>query len=62
MIDPKEFYAIFLPPDSLKYFDFQTFKVKEGQTKYMGKYGFDDEYMIVPVEKERDIAGSSEYI
>jgi hypothetical protein len=52
MIDPKEFFALFLPPDTLKYFDFETVEVKEGPTKYMGKYGFDDEYTLVLVEKE----------
>lgn len=52
MIDPKEFFALFLPPDTQKYFDFETVEVKEGPTKYMGKYGFDDEYTLVLVEKE----------
>ena len=27
-------------------------EVKEGKEKYMGKYGFDDEYTVVLVEKE----------
>ena len=35
MIDPKELFALFLPPDTLKYFEFETLEVKEGPTKYM---------------------------
>lgn len=53
MMDPIEFYSYFLPPDTLKYFDIVDIEVKEGKEKYMGKYGFEDEYTIVLVEKEK---------
>ena len=51
-MDANEFYSFFLPPDSLRYFDMVDIEVKEGKEKYMGKYGFDDEYTVVLVEKE----------
>jgi len=48
----KDFLALFLPSDTLKYFEIERMEVKEGKTKYMGKYGFDDHYTIVLKEKE----------
>ena len=51
-MEANEFYSFFLPPDSLKYFDMVDIEVKEGKEKYMSKYGFDDEYTVVLVEKE----------
>ena len=51
-MEANEFFSFFLPPDSLKYFDMVDIEVKEGKEKYMGKYGFDDEYTVVLVEKE----------
>ena len=53
MIDPKEFFALFLPPKTLEYFDMSDYEIKEGKEKYMGIYGFDDEYTLVLVEKEK---------
>lgn len=52
MMDLKEFIGMFLPPDTLNYFDVETIEVKEGKEKYLGKYGFDDEYTIVLLEKQ----------
>ena len=51
-MEANEFFSFFLPPDSLKYFDMVDIEVKEGKEKYMSKYGFDDEYTVVLVEKE----------
>ena len=47
----EEFIGYFLPKDTLKYFNIETMEVLEGKEKYMGKYGFDDEYTIVLKEK-----------
>ncbi len=52
MIDLKEFIGLFLSPDSPKYFDIEKIEIKEGKEKYLGKYGFDDEYRIVLLEKQ----------
>jgi hypothetical protein len=52
MIEMEEFIGYFLPPDSLRYFNIEGMEVKEGKSKYLGKYGFDDEYTIVLKEKE----------
>lgn len=51
-MDERKFIGMFLPEDTLKYFDIEDIEVKEGKEKYLGKYGFDDEYTIVLREKE----------
>ena len=48
----KEVLSYFLPSGTLEYFDLREIKVKEGKTKYMGKYGFDDEYTVILEEKD----------
>ena len=52
-MEAKELFSFFLPPDSLKYFEIENIEVKEGKEKYLGEYGFDDEYTIVFIEKEK---------
>jgi hypothetical protein len=51
-MDERKFIGMFLPPETLKYFDIEDIEVKEGKEKYLGKYGFDDEYTIILKEKE----------
>lgn len=46
-----EFISKFLPKGTLEFFDLKDFRIKEGPEKYMGLYGFDDEYTIVLEEK-----------
>ncbi len=50
-ISIEEFIGYFLPPGSLEYFEIKDFRIKEANEKYMGKYGFDDEYTIILEEK-----------
>lgn len=52
-MEAKEFIGYFLPPGTQEYFDVESFEVKEGEEKYLGKYGFDDEYTLVLKEKEK---------
>ena len=40
-----------LPPGTLEYFELSEMQIEEGEEKYMGKYGFDDKYTIVLIEK-----------
>lgn len=40
-----------LPPGTLEYFEISEMQIEEGKEKYMGKYGFDDKYTIVLIEK-----------
>ena len=47
----KEVLGYFLPAGTLDYFDIKEIKVKAGKKKYMGKYGFDDEYTVILEEK-----------
>jgi hypothetical protein len=53
MVSNKEFISLFFPPGTFKYFDMEEINVKEGKEKYMGVYGFDDEYTVVFTEKEK---------
>jgi hypothetical protein len=48
----EELIGYFLPKDTLKYFEIEKIDVMEGKEKYMGKYGFDDEYTVVLKERE----------
>ena len=50
-MEQKELLGYFLPEGTLKYFDIKSFKVKQGKEKYLGKYGFDDQYTIELEEK-----------
>ena len=47
----QELLGYFLPSDTLEYFEIEKFEIKEGKEKYLGKYGFDDQYTIVLKEK-----------
>jgi len=49
----EEVLGYILPKDTLKYFEIEEMDVLEGKEKYMGKYGFDDEYTIVLREREK---------
>lgn len=40
-----------LPPGTLEYFELSEMQIEEGAEKYMDKYGFDDKYTIVLIEK-----------
>jgi len=48
----EEIIGFFLPPGTLDYFNIESIEVEEGKEKYLGKYGFDDRYTVVFVEKD----------
>lgn len=50
-METQELLGYFLPADTLEYFEIETFEIKEGKEKYLGKYGFDDQYTLVLKEK-----------
>jgi len=50
--EEQEFIGYFLPPGTLEYFNIKDFQIEEGKEKYMGIYGFDDQYKIILEEKQ----------
>lgn len=49
----EKFISYTLPKGSLEYFEIKEIEVKEGKEKYMGEYGFDDEYTVILEERDR---------
>ena len=47
----EELLGYFLPTGTLEYFEIETLEIKEGKEKYLGQYGFDDQYTLVLKEK-----------
>lgn len=48
----RAYLTLLLPPNTFDYFELIDMEVKEGEEKYMGLYGFDDEYTLILEEKE----------
>lgn len=46
-----DYMHLLFPPETLRYFDWLKADIKEGEAKYLGEFGFDDQYTLVFQEK-----------
>ena len=46
-----DYMQLLFPPDTLRYFNLLKADIKEGEQKYLGEFGFDDQYTLVFEEK-----------